>query len=144
MQEPYSELRDPPKPSKPLQRYGVIDWGPAEAWARRHPFDIVNRLLEEQARAERAFRSRHAVSAQKLNLAARVLDSISYKAVLERGFALVRGDDGSLRRRAGALAAGEGLTLVFADGEAAAVAAGHKPEKPGKAKKPGTDQGSLF
>ncbi len=102
------------------------------------------RLAALQARAERAFRSRHAVSAQKLNLAARVLDSISYKAVLERGFALVRGDDGSLRRRAGALAAGEGLTLVFADGEAAAVAAGHKPEKPGKAKKPGIDQGSLF
>jgi exodeoxyribonuclease VII large subunit len=95
-------------------------------------------------RAMRAFRIRHASSAQKLTLAARVLDSISYKAVLERGFALVRGEDGKVRRRAAALAAGESLALVFADGEAAAVAAG----KPAKTKKPGgdpkKDQGSLF
>jgi len=62
--------------------------------------------------------------------------------VLARGFALVRGEDGKLRRRAAALAPGENLALVFADGEAAAVAAGGKPGAKSKKAKP--DQGSLF
>jgi exodeoxyribonuclease VII large subunit len=72
-----------------------------------------------------------------------VLDGISYRAVLARGFALVRGEGGVIRRRAAALNPGESLALVFADGEAAAVAAG-KASSPVRAKKSSTDQGSLF
>ena len=102
------------------------------------------KLTALQARVERAFRTRHAAAARELQTAARVLDSISYKSVLSRGFALVRGEDGTLRRQAGALTPGESLTLVFADGEAAAVATGGKGEKSPKAKKPPIDQGSLF
>jgi exodeoxyribonuclease VII large subunit len=98
-------------------------------------------LLED--RAGRAFRTRRDAAARELAAAARVLESMSYRAVLARGFALVRGEDGKVRRRAASLAAGENLKLVFGDGEAAAVAAG-KPGKPGKARKPGDDQGSLF
>ena len=45
------------------------------------------------------------------------------KSVLERGFALVRGEDGKVRRRAAAMKPGEALTLTFADGETPAVAA---------------------
>jgi exodeoxyribonuclease VII large subunit len=97
-----------------------------------------------QARAGRAFRGHHAAAARELNAAARVLDSISYKSVLARGFALVRGEDGKLRRQAAALVPGERLTLVFADGEAPAVAAGGKASSPAKTKKSPTDQGSLF
>ena len=82
MQEPYSELRDPPKPSKPLQRYGVIDWGPAEAWARRHPFDIVNRLLEEQARAERAMSEKAAAERRAAELAAKLEDATAAMAAI--------------------------------------------------------------
>jgi exodeoxyribonuclease VII large subunit len=73
---------------------------------------------------------------------ARVLDGISYRAVLERGFALVRGEDGTVRRRAGTVKNGEALTLTFADGEAKVVA-GEGGARPAK-KKPGIDQGSLF
>jgi exodeoxyribonuclease VII large subunit len=107
------------------------------------------RITALDARARRAHATHHAAAARALSGLSRVLDSISYKSVLARGFALVRGEDGKLRRRAGVLAAGEALTLVFADGEAAAVAAGKPgPEKPAKAKKPGGDskkyQGSLF
>ncbi len=105
---------------------------------------VREKLNALQTRAERAFRTRHAVASRELNAAARVLDSISYKSVLARGFALVRGDDGKLRRRAGALSTGESLTLVFADGEAAAVAAGKSAAEKPKMKKPGTDQGTLF
>jgi exodeoxyribonuclease VII large subunit len=71
----------------------------------------------------------------------RLLESVSHKSVLERGFALVRGEDGKVRRRAATVKAGEALTLTFADGEKQAVAEGGSP-KP-KSKKP-ADQGSLF
>ncbi len=80
---------------------------------------------------------------RQLDSLARVLDSVSYRGVLARGFALVRGADGHLRRRADALKAGEDLTLVFGDGEAQAVAAGTAAPRP-RGKKPGTDQGNLF
>jgi exodeoxyribonuclease VII large subunit len=70
----------------------------------------------------------------------RILDGISYKAVLERGFALVRGENGKIRRRAGEIRAGEALRLVFADGEKPAHAEGGAP----RGKKTGADQGSLF
>jgi len=102
------------------------------------------RIAMLEARALRAFRIRQEACARELTAAARVLESISYRAVLARGFALVRGQDGILRRRAGALTPGESLALVFADGEAAAVAAGSKPGKPARPKPPGGNQGSLF
>jgi exodeoxyribonuclease VII large subunit len=108
-----------------------------------------DRLVTLEARARRAYAGHHLAAARALGALSRVLDGISYRSVLARGFALVRGEDGKVRRAAGAIAAGENLTLVFADGEAAAVAsgtgaAGTGPAKPGRAKKPGTDQGSLF
>jgi len=56
----------------------------------------------------------------------------------------VRGEDGSVRRRAGSIVAGESLTLTFADGEAKAVS-GEGDGKPKVAKKKQCrDQGSLF
>jgi exodeoxyribonuclease VII large subunit len=101
-------------------------------------------------RAERAERARLGEARRHLDGLARVLDGISYRAVLERGFALVRGEDGTVRRRAGAVKNGESLTLTFADGEVRAfadgeakVVAGEGDARPPK-KKRGTDQGSLF
>ncbi len=101
------------------------------------------RLGAMQARAARAYAARHAAAAGTLAAMTRLLDGISYKAVLGRGFALVRGADGNLRRRAASLAPGEALTLVFADGEAQALAHG-QAEKSAKPKKSPADQGSLF
>ena len=50
-----------------------------------------------------------------------LLDALSYRKVLERGFALVRGEDSAVRRRADAIAPGESLTLTFADGDKLSV-----------------------
>jgi exodeoxyribonuclease VII large subunit len=91
-------------------------------------------------RAERAERARLGEARRHLGGLARVLDGISYRAVLERGFALVRGEDGTMRRRAGEVKSGEPLTLTFADGEAKVVAGASKVAK----KRQGADQGSLF
>jgi exodeoxyribonuclease VII large subunit len=49
------------------------------------------------------------------------LRALSPRAVLERGFALVRSPDGALVRGAAALGAGDRLTIEFARGEADAV-----------------------
>lgn len=74
---------------------------------------------------------------------ARVLESVSHKAVLERGFVLVRGGDGDIRRRAQQIVAGERLTLTFADGPAAATAdGGSGPAKTKPRVRAG--QGTLF
>jgi exodeoxyribonuclease VII large subunit len=73
-------------------------------------------------RLQRAQSVRLANIYRSLEALSRVLDSVSYRSVLDRGFALVRGADGSIRRRAANVRKGETLTLTFTDGEAAAVA----------------------
>jgi exodeoxyribonuclease VII large subunit len=97
-------------------------------------------LATLDARLTRAYRQRIGVGARQLHAASRVLESVSYRAVLERGFALVRGAKDELRRRASEVGQGERLTVTFADGEVKATSDGKTtrrgPPKPG--------QGELF
>ena len=80
-----------------------------------------------------------------LDALGRVLEGVSYKGALERGFALVRAEDGSIRRRASAVTGGESLSLTFADGAVGAVAGGAPaPAKPKSRGKAAGSQGSLF
>ncbi len=103
------------------------------------------RAVALENRAQRAQRARLVEAGKHLAALARFLDGISYRAVLERGFALVRGEGGDLRRRAAAVKPGEALTLTFADGETRAVAGeGGSLKSSPKAKKSPSDQGSLF
>jgi len=90
---------------------------------------------------------------------ARLLDGYSYTATLKRGFAIVRNAAGEPVRAAASLAAGDDLSLEFADGRVGAVAGNirsselvksarsnsptRKP-KPQKPDKPKTEQGDLF
>lgn len=105
------------------------------------------RLLGE--RAARSQGTTLAARRRHLESLARLLDGLSYRGVLARGFALVRGAGGAVRRRAAEVKPGEALALVFADG---VVKTGGSEENGGLAKagaprtrkKPGTDQGSLF
>jgi exodeoxyribonuclease VII large subunit len=94
-------------------------------------------------RLERAQASRLSAARRHLDGLARVLEGVSYRGALERGFALVRGTDGAIKRRADQIASGEALSLTFVDGEVGAVAAGtgakSKPRE-----KPRGGQGSLF
>jgi len=97
-------------------------------------------------RLERCHRASLESSRKKIESLSRVLESISYRAVLDRGYALVRGADGTIRRRAASIASGERLSLVFADGPQQAVADGGppRPERPlQRPRKPG-GQGDLF
>jgi exodeoxyribonuclease VII large subunit len=104
-------------------------------------------------RAGRAHGARLARLGQHLESLARLLDGLSYRGVLERGFVLVRGEGGGVRRRAAAVVPGEALILSFADGDVQTGTVGHASQtekKPGKKPGPGSgpgrdaDQGSLF
>ena len=80
-----------------------------------------------------------------LDGAARMLESLSHKSVLARGFVMVHREDGSLVRAAKDLNAGDVIGLTFADDHKKAVV--DPPQDAAKPKpkpKPGGDQGSLF
>jgi len=81
----------------------------------------------------------------RLQNAGRVLDSLSYERVLERGFALVENVEGKPVSRSENLGAGERLSLRFADGSKAVEVLGDDgavpPQKPAQPKrKPVTKQ----
>jgi exodeoxyribonuclease VII large subunit len=108
---------------------------------RRRLAQMREQLEALQARALRCERAGLKEGRAKFETLARLLDGVSYRKVLERGFALVRGEDGQVRRRAAALKPGESLTLTFADGDTPATAGGTAKSR---GKKTPIDQGSLF
>jgi exodeoxyribonuclease VII large subunit len=119
---------------------------------RRNIVKAQERLSEVSRRLERAGARRLVNDRRLLGAAAGRLEAVNPKAVLGRGYALVRRADGGLARRAEDLAAGDVIALEFADGRRDAVvsdgagdAARSKGTRPAKAK-PGSDggQGALF
>jgi exodeoxyribonuclease VII large subunit len=83
----------------------------------------------------------------------RMLATVSYQSILERGFAVVRDVEGTPLKRAAAVRPGAALAIQFADGVTAATAdGGDSPSNPGRPgrqatgrKEPGPGgQGSLF
>ena len=116
------------------------------------PSLLTNRF--SQARERNVALARSLIQAQRarlrqlrkqLDAVARVMDSVSYRSVLERGFVLVRSESGKIRRRAEAVLAGETLALTFADGTRMAVAEGSAvPKMKKRPRKPDDEQDSLF
>src|SRR6185295_6548082 len=97
-----------------------------------------------ETRLTRAYDSRLRNAAAALRGFVRILEGVSYRAVLARGFALVSGADGILKRRMVAVKAGETLTLTFADGEVGAVSKGKQTPKRGIKVRSVFGQGDLF
>jgi exodeoxyribonuclease VII large subunit len=65
----------------------------------------------------------HAMARRHSAIAAqdRVLQSLSYKNVLKRGYAVIRGEDDAPLTRAAGISAGRAISVEFADGRIAAV-----------------------
>ncbi len=82
----------------------------------------------------------------RLAQAARLVDTLSYQAVLRRGFALVRDDEGNPIRTAAQLRPGDEVSIELADGKVGAVTSGSGASRPkSKTSKPTpSGQGSLF
>ncbi|GGY42785.1 exodeoxyribonuclease VII large subunit [Parvularcula lutaonensis] len=80
---------------------------------------------------------------ERVAQAGRLLDSVSYKGVLDRGFALVTDDEGRVVKTKKAAEAAPVLNLTFADGTAR-VGSGRPAPKPRKKTPPSGDQQSLL
>ncbi len=85
---------------------------------------------------------------RQLQEATRLLNSLSYRNVLARGYAVVRDATDQAVSRAAGLSSGEAVSLEFADGRVDAVTTGpstgsQKKARRSKPKREG-DQGSLF
>lgn len=86
---------------------------------------------------------------RQVQQAARVLNSLSYRNVLNRGYAVVRDGKDKVVDRAALLVSGDGVSMEFADGRVDAVTTGGGAAKPKRkappaGKKDGGDQGNLF
>jgi exodeoxyribonuclease VII large subunit len=116
-----------------------------------------NRLASDRERlqqlADRAGRAVHAIAlarAVDVDRLGQLLDALSYRAVLERGFTLVRGDGGRPLHSTADVRAGAPLTIEFADGSIGATAHGAPTTRPrlrsvsSRRPKVSPDQGNLF
>ena len=107
---------------------------------------LGERLQAQWARADRAARQDLARHRDDLAGRARLLESLSYRGVLARGYAVVHGPDHALTS-AGAAAPGMAVSIEFHDGRREAVIAGSAataaPRRPKKSGAP-DDQGSLL
>jgi len=84
-------------------------------------------------------RSRSAISAQD-----RVLQSLSYKNVLQRGFAVIRDENNHPLTRAAGIGEGRAISVEFADGRISAVTGGEAPtEDPSSAARPSQSKKKL-
>ncbi len=97
---------------------------------------LVRRLA---AAADRAVAPKRAA----LDAAAKLLQLVSYENVLDRGFALVRGQDGRVIARAADAGPGAHVAIRFSDGERGAIIDGTKSRQARPGRAPGV-QKSLF
>jgi exodeoxyribonuclease VII large subunit len=110
--------------------------------------DIIRRrehLVRTTARLQPAIKRTLEGHRKHLDGAARMLESLSHKSVLARGFVMVQREDGTLVRAAKDLNAGDVVDLTFADDHKKAVIdPPTETAKPKPKDKPGGGQGSLF
>jgi exodeoxyribonuclease VII large subunit len=130
---------------------------------RLSPQPIAERISRSNERlANLGRRTRQSVLAQigahrrHLDGCAKLLSSLSYQGVLQRGYALVRDGDGRTLRSAAQIVAGQRLDIELADGRVGAQALNSDRKEPaktqppartptrGKTGSPGGNQGSLF
>lgn len=128
------------------------------ALARQQNEGAAQRLASAAGRLQRAFSTLVAQRREKLDRLGRLRESLSHRAVLARGFALVRDDKDKLLRSVAKVEAGAALSIELADGRIAARAGGANPADPPpvetsaaaslrrrpRSKTPGDDQGTLF
>ena len=136
--------------------------------ARLRPAPIMHRISVAgeragalHARATQALRNGLVARRRQLEGYDKLLGTLSYQSVLQRGFALVRDADGRTVRSAASVQAGDRLDLEFNDGRVEAEALGssssgaEKPRAPSSSPQPppgvrrargrgGSNQGSLF
>ena len=135
------------------QRAGNLARTSAKLVTPQHLIQLKGRQFETAMRdSQRAMRAILINKGNELKQVTRVLDSLSYQRVLDRGFALVADAEGQPVLDAVAVTPGMTLDIRFRDGNIAATALGDgdaqsaKPKKPAAKKdsKPKDKQGTLL
>lgn len=122
-----------------LQHHGVLLAGQggrlSSGMLRQRMTDLQRRLVDAGQRNSRGAALFVARTKDRLGTASKLLQTLSYRSALDRGYAVVRGPDHAPIRTAAGVEGGMRLTLEFADGKV-----------PVTASKTGGDkaQGSLF
>jgi len=115
---------------------------------RRQITDGMAKLADLPPRMDRSYARLIDQRAQKLAALSQLLESYSYRGVLERGFSLVTDAAGLPVTRAGDAQAGQPVRIEFADGKVEAViggtGAGAGASKPSRPKAQPVTQGDLF
>jgi len=105
------------------------------------------RLQTYGGRMERAVKVTQLRSTDRLTASSRMLESLSFKRVLARGYAIVKDDMGKVVPSAKGVTEGSTATVQFQDGEASAIFTKAKPSVPLKKQKkqpPKPEQGTLL
>jgi exodeoxyribonuclease VII large subunit len=101
-----------------------------------HLIQLKGRQFETAMRdAQRAMRAVLVNKGNELKQVTRVLDSLSYQRVLDRGFALVANSEGHSILDAATVSPGMALDIRFRDGNVAATASGAGAAEPAKPKR---------
>lgn len=113
---------------------------------RRDADNRKARLAEMSGRLLRAGRTHQERLNRHFRAEAQLLESLGYRRVLARGYAVVHAADGGVISRAGAIVAGDALQIEFTDGRVGATASGGMAPLPVTRKRPREvgGQGSLF
>ncbi|MFN6984384.1 MAG: exodeoxyribonuclease VII large subunit, partial [Rhizobium oryzihabitans] len=143
-----------------LQGKGRVD--AFDSSLRSLPARLLGQLERQKERVVTATRRAdtavlHRMAQNRSGLAAhnRVLESLSYKNVLKRGYAVIRDEENRPLTRAAAIASGAVVSMEFADGRVSAITTGEgipsteavttQKKKPAKPASSGpSDQGDLF
>lgn len=115
----------------------------ANANAHRERIDRAReRVNGVHARLAPCLRRGHEERARKLRSLEQLMQALSYKGVLARGYALVRDANGEPLHAAAEVASGQALEIEFRDGRVAALATGEGTPRP-PARKPAKPRGAL-
>jgi exodeoxyribonuclease VII large subunit len=110
----------------------------------RHHQTEADRLERLASRLQPAAQRRLERAEDRLSNLSKLHQSLNPDAPLRRGFARVERADGALARSAKGLAAGEAVSLVFADGKRTAVVDGAAKPATARTKPAPPGQGDLF
>lgn len=149
---PISRLLDPKKNALARQGQALQS---AMRFTKQRQITKLSQQGETLARygrsAQTALKRQLETQSRRLDRAGKLLDAYSYKGTLDRGFALVRDEAGTVIRSKSGAKSGQAVSLTFADGELGAVIAGgatpkapRKTSKPPKQKQSDKKQADLF
>jgi len=109
----------------------------------QHLIHVKNTRFETALRdAQRAMRATLINKGNELRQLTRILDSLSYQRVLDRGFALVANAEGQPILEAAGVSAGMAIDIRFRDGSVAATVSGDTASEPVKPKRIAAKKGT--